>query len=348
MGNDAVTKPNLGAPHDQYNKRFWDRALRLIELQFERITSAGTIRGSTLNLADLPTSDTGLSDGDVWNDNGVLRIVDSNGVIDRLVSGSYNFKSFTGSFGTNWLAGYYDLADADLNLTQASATGTHGTANASYAAHALLVAGGVGAASGGSGTATITVSGTSINDAGTRTPGDSEVLVTDVTDSAQMAVNTYHESGKKWIGQITYTIAPTDSHTTYNADFNVGLCKYEDFGNIDFTVTGFEVVGVAGANDSSFNIALLKHSADNWVYAATGFVAPTLNDICNMNTDHVTEIEIFNGEDFAYKRSTLDTLINGTLSAPTTSASNGVLVKVTTGANASVQTMDVEITGTLA
>jgi hypothetical protein len=256
---------------------------------------------------------------------------------------SYSFVSFSGSTGTNYLGGFYDLTAADANLTQASLTATIGAANISHAAHALLVAGGVGAATGGTtGTATITVSGTSITDAGVRTPADSEVIITDVTDSAQMAVNTYHETIKKWIGVVTYTIAATGDRTTFNADFNYGLCKYDDFNNSNFTVEGFEVVGQAGANDTGFNVVLLEHSANNWVYSAAAFVAPSANAICNMNTDHNTEIDLSNGESFAYKRSGLSSNIYGSLNAPTLAQSNGVLIQVITGA-ISVEHLDARI-----
>ncbi|MHC5112433.1 MAG: hypothetical protein ACYTHJ_21450, partial [Planctomycetota bacterium] len=161
----------------------------------------------------------------VWIDNtGTTNILAASTPIT--VKKSYSFQSFAGSSGINYIGGFYDLTAADKNLTQASLTATHGSANLSYAAHAILVAGGVGSVSGGAtGTATVTVSGTSITDAGVRTPADSEVLITDVTDSAQMAANTYHETVKKWIGQVTYTLAQTGDRTTYNADFNVGFAK---------------------------------------------------------------------------------------------------------------------------
>lgn len=247
---------------------------------------------------------------------------------------------------TEYIAGFYDLQAADLNLSQASATGTHGAANVPYGAHAILVAGGVGAASGGTGgTADITVSGTSVTSAGVRQAGDTEVIVTDVTDAAQMAADTYHETVKKWVGTVTYTIAATDDHTTFSADFNVGFTKYDDFSNRDTRITGFEVVGIAGAADAAFNVTLIEHSASNWTYHATAFVAPTANDIANMNTDYSTEQDLDADVPFAYKRTGLSSSIFGASAAPTTSASNGFLVKVDTGAANAVGSMDVHING---
>jgi hypothetical protein len=62
-----------------------------------------------------------------------------------------------------------------------------------------------------------------------------------------------------------------------------------------------------------------------------------------MNTVHNTEVNLASGEAFAFKRGGLSTSITGTLSIPTTTASNGVLVQVTTGANGSVQALDAHI-----
>tara|TARA_R110000803_G_scaffold210147_3_gene281231 strand:+ start:6632 stop:7477 length:846 start_codon:yes stop_codon:yes gene_type:complete len=258
----------------------------------------------------------------------------------------YTFQSFSGSSGTNYVGGFYDLQAADENLTQAALTGTYGTANISYAAHAILVAGGVGSVAGGTtGTGLITVSGTSITDAGVRTTSDTEVIISDVTSSGLMAANTYHETVKKWIGTVTYTLSQDGDRTTYNANFNVGLAKYDDIYNRDFNITGFEVVGLGGATDTSFNVALETHSPNNWTYHATAFSFPTGNDIVNMNTDHVTETDLANGVGFSYRRIGLSTIILGSAAAPTTSSPNGFLIRVTTGANASVQDMSCHVIG---
>jgi hypothetical protein len=279
----------------------------------------------------------------VWVDTtGTINLIATGSTDPLLVTKSYSFQSPV-STGEFFVAGFYDLTAADLNLTQAATTGTAGSANVAYGAHAILVAGGVGAASGGTtGTATITVSGTSITDAGVRATSDTEVLITDVTDAAQMAANLYHETTKKWIGAVTYTIATDGDRTTFNADFNVGLVKYEDFGNRDFVVRKFEAVGLAGATDSAFNLTLLHHSADNWTYHATAFVSPA-NPIVDMVTDYVTETELVNGEEFAYKRTGLSYAITGSAAVPTTTVSNGVVVLITTGTNAAVEALDVHI-----
>ncbi len=256
----------------------------------------------------------------------------------------YHFQSFSGSSGTNYVGGFYDLKSADLNLNQGSTTGTAGSANNAAGAHAILVAGGVGAATGGTtGTAVITVSGTSISDSGVRSTGAQEVIISDVTDAGQMAADVYHETAKKWIGLVTYTITTDGDRTSFNADFNVGLAKYDDMHNTDFIVANLEVVGLAGAADTGFNVTLCEHSASGWVYHASSFVSPTGNEIADMNTDYNTEVNLVSGLGFAWKRSNLSTLIAGSVAAPTTSVPNGFLIRIVTGANAAVQSMDVHV-----
>ncbi|MHC4762832.1 MAG: hypothetical protein ACYS71_05600 [Planctomycetota bacterium] len=250
------------------------------------------------------------------------------------VTRSYTFTSRGVGAGIFYIAGYYNAPAADANLNEGSPTVVLGTANISYAAHAFLVAGGAGAAAGGAGAVEIEVSGTSITDAGVRTPGDTQVIVADITT---LALNQFAETSKKWIGQVTYTLqnASGSTQTTFSVDFNYGFNKYEDFGNKDFTLTDFECVGLGGAADSSFNIRLLKQDVSNWTYSAAAFV-PGGTELLNMNSIHSTEQDVANGIPFAFKRSGLSETVDG-------NDSEGLVVEITTGANNTVQDMDVHI-----
>ena len=243
-----------------------------------------------------------------------------------------SFKSYAiapASSGITYVAGFYHGNSADANLTQAAPTATHGSANEPTGARVFWVSGGAGSASGGSGTVTVVISGTSITDAGVRTGSDSEVLIADITATA---LDEYSQTDKKWLGTITWTITCTGgcTHTTFSADGNIGHVKFEDFGNsgqLGFTVTDFEVVGQAGANDSGFDIDLVHHSCTGWTYAATGFV-PGNGDIASLDTDYGAESDLTNGEFFAYKRSNLDTDVD-----TTAACKQGILIKIVTGAN---------------
>lgn len=252
----------------------------------------------------------------------------------RIAARDLHFKSYGVTTqgigaGTFYAAGFYDAANADANLNQGSTTQTHSAANVSHASHAFLVAGGAGSVDAGS--CSIVVSGISVNDQGTRTTGDSETIVADIT---AMTTDAYYETEKKWLGQITYTLTPSGA-ATYSADFNYGLAKYEDFGNRAFIVTDFEVVGLAGANDSNFDVTLLFHNATGWTYNATAFV-PGATAICQLSTDHSTDDNLDNGDPFAYKRDNLSQSVNG-------ADSEGVVVQFVTTAVNAVEFADMHI-----
>lgn len=239
---------------------------------------------------------------------------------------SYKDHSFTSQgigAGIYYAAGFYFAPAADANLTDVGPTVVLGAANISYAAHVFAVF-----ADAGTGT-TLTVSGTSITDAGVRTPADSEVIVADVT---AVATDQYVESAKKFIGQVTYTLGGV----TAGLDFNYGFAKYEDWGNRDFTVTDFEAVGLGGAADAAgFDIRLFHHSAVGWTYHATAFV-PGGTVLADYQDTHDTEIAIASGEPFAFKVAGLATDVAG-------SSDEGVVVEITTGQNNTVQSMSLHI-----
>ncbi|KKL65520.1 hypothetical protein LCGC14_2154130, partial [marine sediment metagenome] len=193
----------------------------------------------------------------------------------QIQSKSYSFASPTGSSGTFYAAGFLNWSTTEANLNDTSPTNvTHGSSNVAYAAHAGLVAKQAGTTN--QGTVSIVVSGTSIDDSNNRTAADSETLVADIT---AMVTNQFFTSSKKWIGTVTWTITGSGGASTFNADFNYGLCKYDDFGNQDYTVTDLEIVGRAGAADTGFNVRLFHYNTADWTYAASGFVpGPTAGD----------------------------------------------------------------------
>ena len=97
--------------------------------------------------------------------------------------------------------GYYDWSTTDANLNQGSLTQTHGSSNVSYAAHASIVTRVNGTVD--TGTVSIVVSGTSVDDEANRQAGDSETILADITTAGE---NGYYETVKKCLGTITYTL----------------------------------------------------------------------------------------------------------------------------------------------
>jgi hypothetical protein len=254
---------------------------------------------------------------------------------------SATFKSPAGASGRFHAFGFYSAPATKVTLTQANLTQTYGTSNVAYGCRAFLVAGGAGVVGGGTnGTATITISGTSIDSiTGVRTASDSEQIVPDIT---ALTTNTYIQSTKRWIGTITYTITRTGNRTTCSVDFNYGFCSYRKFWDHKVTIRQFEATGRAGASDTGFNVQLLKHSNIGWVYSAAAFV-PGGTVLLDMNVDYVTEKNLANGERFEYNRKELTTVIDGSKDYALIAPKEGVVVRITTGANNSVESMDLRI-----
>jgi hypothetical protein len=262
---------------------------------------------------------------------GILLVELDNHANPDVLNKSYNFSARTASSGTYYLAGYYDAPAADANLTNGGPTVVYGTVTAPYAAHAFMV---FGAGSTDGTNITITVTGTSIDDAGTRTPADSEVLYNGTV--AALTLDDYLETSKKWLGQVTYTL--TSDGTAFTCDFNYGFTKYDDFHNFDFVLRAFEFVGLADATDAGFNMEILHHKAAGWTYSAAAFV-PGTSALFSMNTDHGTEEDVAAGENFAWKRSSVAQAVSG-------SGSEGVIIRVTTSVNNSIAYLNGHLTVT--
>ena len=265
---------------------------------------------------------------------GVVYLSPSLALQRTLGSKSYSFTTQGIGAGTYYKGGYYDESTTDANLTQASTTITFGSANAAKSAHPFIVCGGAGTVN--SGTIGIEVEGTYIDDEGIRIAGYKDTILTDITN---VSLNEYFEASK-FSGTVTYRLIVTSgTPTTYTFDFNYGYAKYEDIGNRDFYIFGVECVGLAAATDVLFNVELLHHKTTGWTYAATGFEAGDGN-IAEWATDLGTESNLINGEDFSWKRTNLNQFIDG-------NGSEGVLLRITTGSNNSVQSMDIHISGAI-
>lgn len=230
--------------------------------------------------------------------------------------------------GTFYTHGHYHYDATATTITQASATQVFGSANAPTAVHASIIASGAGTASGGAGVVEIEVTGTSITELGVMTEGDSQVIVADITG---MATDQYFETPKKWLGIITFTIknASGGTHTAFSSTFNYGFCKYTDLSDSNFTVKQVKVEGLANANDTGFNIRLLRHSSTGWTYAATNFV-PGNGQIVSLIDDYGANNDLVNGEEFAWDRVGINEYILGAID-------EGYIVEITTGANNSIQ-----------
>lgn len=223
---------------------------------------------------------------------------------------SWPFKSPSGVSGTFYYGGYYSFGGSANDFNPSI---NFGTANLSYAAHGFLVQ----AAGAGGGTDTvIRFAGTSIDDEGNRTAADTEDLTVDDAGAA----GTYYETTKKWIGQVSIT-----KQSGPDLLCNYGFCKYWDNNNNAFRVVGIEVTWLGGANDGGANFGIRHHKGTGWTYNAGAAPTPPAY-IADMNTDHNTEINIGNGINGAWKRSNLNTTVDGR-------NTEGTIFEVTTTAN---------------
>jgi len=72
---DNQASPFFGQPPKEYDPQYFDRMLRALEVHLQTLHSVGPIRVDTINIANLPTSATGLRSGDIWSDSGTLKVV---------------------------------------------------------------------------------------------------------------------------------------------------------------------------------------------------------------------------------------------------------------------------------
>lgn len=223
---------------------------------------------------------------------------------------AWAFTSPSGSSGTFYWGGHYDLAGTDNDFNPAV---NFGTANKAEGAHFFLVQ----AAGGAGGTDTvIRVTGTSMTDNGVRQAGDTEDIIVDDAGAA----NTYYETSKKWIGQIS-----VEKQSGPDLLCNYGFVKYWDNNNTDFRLLGFEATWLSGATDAGVNISIIHHKATGWTYN-NGAAATPPAAVYDMQTDYNTEYSTINGENGSWKRDNLDVVVNG-------GDGEGIILEVLTTAN---------------
>ena len=232
---------------------------------------------------------------------------------------NWGFDTPTGSSGTYWVGGFYDGFEVAATTWASTASITKGAATEARAAHLSFVCGA------STNNDTLRVVGISITDAGVLTDPDTVLVEMSAGDSTHQ----YYETPEKWLAQVT--IERVSGATGARAT-NIGWTKYWDNNNTDFTCIGFEVLGLAGATDTGFNIKTRKHGPDGWGYRLAGMQAQDYPDaLTKLATDHgASGRGLVSGENFAYKRDNLSVAID-------VSNSEGVLFEVVTSANAAVQ-----------
>lgn len=245
---------------------------------------------------------------------------------------AYAFTSRGVGAGVYYPAGYYAAPAAQGQLNQGTPSLTYGSANVGYCARAFAVAGGPGVVA--SGTVALRVSGTSFDPlTGTRTAADSEILVADITT---LALNQYVQTEKHWLGTVTFALVVTGgAPATYSLDFNYGRALFEEANRLPFRIICFEFQGLAGATDTAFDVTLLAHNGNGWVYSAAAFV-PGGAVIARYSSLCAPEDNLLNDNYFAVKRFGLAVDLDG-------ADGEGFVIRTTGGQPNSVQEMTMRI-----
>ncbi len=222
---------------------------------------------------------------------------------------SWAFHSPSGASGTFWIGGFYKFAGSDDDFFPGAVT--FGTANASYDAHFFVVLGATAVDE-----ITITITGTTVDDQGTR----AEAATVTLTIPNGSNVNDYFETPEKFVGQVSVQVTAGTAKTC-----NYGFAKYWDNLNTDFVVTGVEATWLGGATDTGADIHVHHHRPTGWTFNS-GAEPTTPTAIATMSGDHGTEDNVISGEHGAWKREVLTTTVLGAGSA-------GVIVEIKTTAN---------------
>ncbi len=250
-----------------------------------------------------------------------------------LANKSYSFTSNGILAGIYYVGGFYDAPLTDADLDQITPTQAYGSSGNAYGAHAFIVAGGAGIVDAGQ--VGLRVIGASITDAGVYTAVDTAVLTTDITT---LSLNGYIETDEKWVSTIVYELYDVSgSPVNFSIEVNYGFCKYEDFGNVDFSVTKIEAVGLAGANDANFDMTFLHHQQTGWTYAASGFI-PGNGVLADWSDTYSPNDNLVNNMPFAWKVTPINQFIHG-------DADEGIMIRIVCGANNSIQSMNVHVIG---
>lgn len=77
MNNDFIIPPTPRAPRE-YDPEWVERTLRSIIDVLNTIRSNGPVRAHTLHVSDLPKNGNQLKGGQVYNDGGTLKVVQTN------------------------------------------------------------------------------------------------------------------------------------------------------------------------------------------------------------------------------------------------------------------------------
>ena len=69
-----LVPPNFSLPPDEYDVQDFNEMVRSLSQLVTQLQNPGELRGTKITLTDLPTSDTDLEVGALFNDNGTIKV----------------------------------------------------------------------------------------------------------------------------------------------------------------------------------------------------------------------------------------------------------------------------------
>ena len=69
-----LVPPTFSLPPDEYDPEYFNDMVRSLSQLVTQLQNPGELRGTKITLTDLPTSDTGLEIGALFNDNGTIKV----------------------------------------------------------------------------------------------------------------------------------------------------------------------------------------------------------------------------------------------------------------------------------
>ena len=69
-----LVPPTFALPPDEYDPQYFNDMVRRLSQLVTQLQNPGELRGTKITLTDLPTSDTGLEVGALFNDNGTIKV----------------------------------------------------------------------------------------------------------------------------------------------------------------------------------------------------------------------------------------------------------------------------------
>ena len=69
-----LVPPTFALPPDEYDPQYFNDMVRSLSQLVTQLQNPGELRGTKITLTDLPSSDTGLEVGALFNDNGTIKV----------------------------------------------------------------------------------------------------------------------------------------------------------------------------------------------------------------------------------------------------------------------------------